>query len=97
MSYLNEVFLTRREGKFVLLVSLFYLSLFCVLKALSASGQATGFYTWMCGFMPVAMLIFYFEIGGFKRRFKSSMFNMAILVLVSLLPAFMKLADQVRY
>lgn len=46
----------------------------------------------MCGFMPIAMLLFYVEMGGFKRSFESNLFNTAVLAIVSFTPVLMKLS-----
>lgn len=96
MHYFKEIFLGRREGKIVLLVSFFYLIVFGILKAFPAINPLSELYTWMCSFMPVPMLIFYLKIGGFKRSFESSLFNTVILAVVSLMPVFMKLSVLVK-
>jgi hypothetical protein len=92
MFYLKEIFLHRREGKIVLLVSIFYLAAYGLLKAFPTINPLSEFYTWMCGFMPIPMLIFYLQMGGFKRRFESSLLNTVILAIVSFTPVFMKLS-----
>lgn len=96
MSCVKEIFLGRLEGKIVVFVSLFYLVTWGLLRAFPGINPLSDFYTWMCGFMPIIMLIFYSSIGGFKRQFDSGAFNTAMLALVSLTPLIMKLSVLVR-
>lgn len=96
MSYVKEIFLSRREGKIVVFVSLSYLLTWGLLRAFPGINALSEFYIWMCGFMPVIMLIFYFSMGGFKRQFDSGTFNSAMLAIVSLTPVIMKLSVLVR-
>ena len=96
MSYIKEIFLGRREGKIVVFVSLFYLLTWGLLRAFPGINALSEFYIWMCGFMPIIMLIFYSSIGGFKREFDSGTFNTVLLAMVSLTPVIMKLSVLVR-
>ncbi len=97
MSYLKEIFLGRREGKIVLFVSMFYLAVYGILRALPQINPISEFYTWMCGFMPIVMLIFYLKMGGFKRSFESGLFYTACLVVISFTPVLMKLYASLKY
>ncbi len=40
----------------------------------------------MSGFMPFFMALFFYQVGGFKRSFQSSLFNTGILLTAALIP-----------
>jgi hypothetical protein len=80
----------RREGRIVVALSVVYGAL-GMLSALAPSiAPVTGFYGWLCGFMPLPLLIMYLKVGGFRQDYRSSWFDTSVIVFVALVPILMK-------
>ena len=91
-SYLKTIFLGRREGKIVLFVSLFYLLIGTLAKAFPSLNPLSKFFTWMCFYMPIVMLIFFAKLRCYRRSYESRAFNTIVLSIVSLTPALMDIS-----
>ncbi|MFZ2449044.1 MAG: hypothetical protein WAW36_00795 [Methylovulum miyakonense] len=66
-----------------------YLALGLLAKLVPSAAPVQGFYGWFALFMPIPMLLFFFQVGGFKKNFRSTAFSTCILV--ALVPVFVQL------
>jgi hypothetical protein len=79
-----------RDGLLVLTASLVYLVIGLLAKFVPSVAPIQGFYGWLALFMPFALLLFFLKVGGFKKNFKPEAFSTGVLVVVALVPVFIK-------
>jgi hypothetical protein len=75
-----------REGLVLLVASAIYVSIWAVGKHGSIPLPLPTFLTWIGIYMPVALALAFFQIGGMKKDFRSSWFNTSMMVLMALVP-----------
>jgi len=80
-----------RDGLLTLAACVVFLALGLLAKFAPSAAPVQGFYGWFALFMPIPMLLFFFQVGGFKKDFKSTVFSTCILVMVALIPVLVKL------
>ena len=86
-NYAKTIFIERREGKIVLFGSLIYLLVWAVHMINPSLLPIPLFYALISPFIPFALALSYFKMGGFKRRgFESGWFNTSLLLVVLLAP-----------
>lgn len=85
-AYLNTVLLARREGVITLVASVIYLVLGLIAKYAPAVSPLPPFYGMLSPFAAFALVLVYFQLGGFRKKFESGIFNTGILVCTALVP-----------
>lgn len=90
MAKLTEVFVRRREGLIVFFASLVYLVLGLLAKLAPAVAPVGGFYGMLSLYLPFALMLAYWQMGGFKTAFESGAFNTFIVAAIALLPLALK-------
>lgn len=96
-TYLKSVLIDRREGLVTCLGSLVYLALGLVAKFAPTASPIPPFYGMLSLFVPLALGLAYLQMGGFGKKFESSAFNTAILVLTALVPVFVAVKSALHW
>lgn len=86
MAFIKERILSRREGQIFFWGSITYILLYVLSITIVPKETPFKFILWMGAFMPIALAIFYFKIGGFKKEFESSTMDTIYIVGVLLVP-----------
>ncbi|HLA34615.1 MAG TPA: hypothetical protein VJ001_07080 [Rhodocyclaceae bacterium] len=79
-----------REGQIFLFASLLYFSVGTLAKFAPSVIPISSFVSWAFQFMPVILALFYIKLGGFSKTFESSLFTIAMMLVVAAFPILMK-------
>jgi uncharacterized membrane protein YcgQ (UPF0703/DUF1980 family) len=86
--YLSKCLLQTREGLILIIFAFIYLVIGLSAKLSPYIGSAFGFFGLIARFMPVALLLFFIRIGGFRREFQTTIFNTLVMLIVAFIPVF---------
>jgi hypothetical protein len=84
--YLAKCLLKTREGLILIGFGLMYLAIGLSAKLSPSIASVFGFFGFLALFMPVALLLFFIRIGGYRRDFQSTLFNTSVMLLVAFVP-----------
>jgi hypothetical protein len=83
-----------REGLIALASGVAYTAVGLLATYLPGSIPLSGFFAWLCLFMPVPLAFVLLQIDGFKKGFQSSWFNTAMVTLAALVPIVVSLKSR---
>jgi len=75
-----------REGRIVFWAVSIYFMIWFAIDFGKLRSPLPSFVTLMSGYMPFVLLLFFYQLGGFRRDFKTGWFNTAVLLGVALMP-----------
>ena len=83
--------LKAREGRIFFWAASIYIAIWLVADLGSIVLPLPRSLVWLAGYMPIALLVVFYQIGGFKATFKSDWFNTSAISFVALVPVFVSM------